>query len=65
MTINTFDKNMLYYIVKDNISYFVNPEGHGVILLVYSVLLTKSLNNIIADMDMQDNSLLTEHGYAS
>ncbi len=33
--------------------------------MVYSVLLTKGLNNIRSDMDVEDNSLLTEHGYAS
>ena len=65
LQINTYDKNILFNIVKDNISYFVNADGHGVILLVYSVILTKGLRNVISDMDMQDNSLLTEHGYAS
>jgi hypothetical protein len=43
----------------------VTPDGHGVVLLVYSILLTKGLLNIVNDMDMKDNSLLTEHGYAS
>eukprot|EP00347_Sterkiella_histriomuscorum_P020281 403338405 len=65
LVINTSDKNILYNIVKDNISYFVNAEGHGVILLVYSVIMTKGIQNIINDMDMKDNCLLTEHGYAS
>lgn len=35
------------------------------VLLVYSIILTKGIQNIIDDMDVQDNSLLTEHGYAS
>ena len=43
----------------------MNAEGHGVILLVYSVILTKGIQNIINDMDMKDNCLLTEHGYSS
>lgn len=29
------------------------------------MILTKGINNIYDDMDMRDNSLLTEHGYAS
>lgn len=33
--------------------------------MVYSVILTRGLQNIIEDMDIKDNSLLTEHGYAS
>ena len=35
------------------------------VLLVYSVLLTKGINSIRDDMDIRDNSLLTEHGYAA
>ncbi len=41
------------------------PDGHGCILLVYSIILTRGINNILSDMDMRENSLLTEHGYAS
>ncbi len=33
--------------------------------MVYSVILTRGLQNILEDMDMKENSLLTEHGYAS
>ena len=51
--------------MKDNIGYYTSAEGHGAILLVYSIILTKGIQNIIEDMDMPDNSLLTEHGYAS
>jgi len=29
------------------------------------VILTRGLQNILEDMDMKENSLLTEHGYAS
>ena len=32
---------------------------------MYSIILTKGLQNIIGDMDVADTSLLTEHGYAS
>ena len=56
---------MVFNAVKENISYFINPDGHGAILLVYSVILSRGIQNILGDMDMQDNSLLTEHGYAS
>jgi hypothetical protein len=30
----------------------MSNDGHGVVLLVYSVILTKGIKNIIADMDM-------------
>jgi hypothetical protein len=65
LLIKTHDKKLLFDIVKDNINYFASADGHGVILLVYSVILTKGLDNIKSDMDIQDNALLTEHGYAS
>jgi hypothetical protein len=55
----------IFELVRDNIGYFVAADGHGVILLVYSVILTKGIENIYNDMDMKENSLLTEHGYAS
>jgi len=37
----------------------------GVILLVYSVILTRGIQNIQSDMDMEGCTLLNEHGYAS
>jgi hypothetical protein len=55
----------VFHAVKDNINYFIQPEGHGVVLLVYSIILTRGLQDILTDMDMKENSLLTEHGYAS
>lgn len=51
--------------MKENLSYFTQPEGHGAILLVYSVILSRGIKNVFDDMDMRENSLLTEHGYAS
>jgi hypothetical protein len=65
LIINTYDPKSIFHIVKDNLNYYTQPDGNGVILLVYSVILTKGIQNIINDMDMKENSLLTEHGYAS
>jgi len=50
--IKTHDKKILFDIVKDNINYFASADGHGVILLVYSVILTKGMDNIRLDMDV-------------
>lgn len=36
----------------------------GVILLVYSVILTKGMSNIREEMDLEGNTLINEHGYA-
>lgn len=35
------------------------------ILLVYSVILTRGISNIQKDMDLEGGTLLNEHGYAS
>jgi hypothetical protein len=43
----------------------MTPDGHGCVLLVYSIILTRGIENILNDMDMRENALLTEHGYAS
>ena len=59
------DPKMLYYLVKDNLGYFIQPDGHGIVLLVYSIILTKGIDNILNDIDIKENSLLTEHGYAA
>ena len=61
----TDDSNQIFYAVKDIINYFSKSDGHGAILLVYSIILTRGIGNIYEDIDMKDNSLLTEHGYAS
>lgn len=44
---------------------FNQANCQGVILLVYSAILTRGVQNIINDMDMAGNTLLNEHGYAS
>ena len=47
------------------LNLFSQPDGQGVILLVYSVILTRTIAKIREDMDLQDSTLLNEHGYAS
>lgn len=44
---------------------YVEPKGQGVIVLVYSVILTRGLQELAADMDMPDCALINEYGYAS
>ncbi len=61
----TSDPHIVFYAIKENINYFIQQDGHGAVLLVYSIILTRGISNVITDMDMPENSLLTEHGYAS
>ena len=44
-------------------SLFNVSDCQGVILLVYSCIFTRGIANIQSDMDLQDGTLLNEHGY--
>jgi len=59
------DYPMIYNLVKMYLSLFNCKDSQGVILLVYSCILTRGPNKIKDDMDLQDSTLLNEHGYAS
>jgi|LauGreDrversion4_2_1035121.scaffolds.fasta_scaffold2510668_1 hypothetical protein len=65
MIVSYSDPTIVFNALKENIGSYLSPDGHGCILLVYSVILTRGIDNILIDMDMRENSLLTEHGYAS
>jgi len=56
---------MLFNLVMMYLSLFTHSTGQGVILLVYSVILTRGISNVRSDMDLESNTLLNEHGYAS
>ena len=56
---------MIFNLVKCYLNLFSQADSQGVILLVYSVILTRGIQNIKGDMDLQGNTLLNEHGYAS
>ena len=44
---------------------FLSEVGPGVVCLVYSVILTKGVQELAADMDMEGIVLINEYGYAS
>ena len=50
--------------VLSNIGSFVDPAGPGVVCLVYSVILSKGVEQMEADFDYEI-SLINEYGYAS
>ena len=52
-------------VIKSQIRMFVEQKGIGVILVVYSVILTRGIAELAADMDMPDCALINEYGYAS
>ena len=61
------DVGLIYNLVKMYLSLFTaqGNDCHGVIMLVYSVILTRGIANVRSDMDLEGSTLLNEHGYAS
>ena len=51
--------------IKRQIRIFVEQKGQGVILVVYSVILTRGIAESAADKDMPDCALINKYGYAS
>ena len=56
---------LLHAVIKQHASAFDRPDCQGVILLVYSVILSRGVERIRSDMDMAGCTLINEHGYAS
>jgi ubiquitin carboxyl-terminal hydrolase MINDY-3/4 len=59
------DISIVYNLVKTYLSVFNHADCQGVILLVYSCILTRGVKLIQSDMDLEGGTLLNEHGYAS
>jgi len=57
--------SFIYGLVKMYLGLFNQEDCQGVILLVYSAILTRGIDRITSDMDLTTNTLLNEHGYAS
>lgn len=52
------DYQAILGLVKMYLNLFSQADGQGVILLVYSVVLTRGIANVRADMDLADSTLL-------
>lgn len=50
--------------ILSNLGTFVEEKGHGVVCLVYSVMLSKGIEQMEADFDFEIG-LINEYGYAS
>lgn len=57
--------NDLQHALRTNIASFTERSGCGVLLLVYSVILTRGVSNVRSDMDVSDSTLLAPHKYCS
>lgn len=49
---------LIYNFVKMYLGLFSQADSQGVILLVYSVIMTRTVDNIRQDMDLEDSTLL-------
>jgi hypothetical protein len=58
------DWTTVYDYIRHFKAIFTNKDGNGVPLLVYSVILTKGIEVIKSEMDIEGSKLTTEHGYA-
>lgn len=59
------DYPVVFNLIKMYLNLFTQSDGQGIILLVYSVILTRGIDKIKSDMDLEGSTLLNEHGYAS
>eukprot|EP00164_Ancoracysta_twista_P004666 GFYU01006311.1.p1 GENE.GFYU01006311.1~~GFYU01006311.1.p1 ORF type:complete len:793 (+),score=164.15 GFYU01006311.1:341-2719(+) len=51
--------------ISSKVSMFTDPYGPGVILMVFSMMLTRGIDNIKGDMDDPNASLIGEFGYCT
>ncbi len=52
-------------IFKASLACYTDRGGWGILLLLYSVLLSHGLGNVRADMDEPSNALMGMHGYCT
>jgi hypothetical protein len=58
-------KSSLEQFTRENISQFENSSGKGVILFLYSALLSRGLKQVCEDMDESGHQLMGRHGYCN
>ncbi|KAJ7319204.1 hypothetical protein OS493_036367 [Desmophyllum pertusum] len=55
----------LHSFLSQNITQFESDKSSGCILLLYSVILSRSIQTVISDMDEPTNTLMGAHGYCT
>lgn len=51
LTLMKADREMVFGMVLGNLAEFTEEEGNGVILFLYSLILTKGIDHIVNEMD--------------
>lgn len=55
----------LHSFLSQNITQFESDKSSGCILLLYSAILSRSIQKVISDMDEPTNTLMGAHGYCT
>ncbi|GMH59338.1 hypothetical protein TL16_g02808 [Triparma laevis f. inornata] len=66
--VTCFNYEDCYQTVKDNLSTFMKKDGAGVILLCYSCILSREIEQVVKDMDSAEGivpRMIGNHGYAN
>ncbi|GMH99785.1 hypothetical protein TrST_g1782 [Triparma strigata] len=66
--VTCFNYEDCYQTVKDNLSTFMKKDGAGVILLCYSCILSRTIDQVVKDMDSAEGivpRMIGNHGYAN
>ncbi|GIL67924.1 hypothetical protein Vafri_21194 [Volvox africanus] len=58
-------KEALLDLVRSSLSVLMSEDGWGVVLLVMSLVISRGVDNVRADMDEPGNSLMGMHGYCT
>jgi len=66
ISIYTFrQKDEVKQFLTNHIAPFCQPRGHGVVLFLYSILLSRGIDRVRQDMDLEGNTLIGSHGYCT
>eukprot|EP00899_Mesostigma_viride_P020195 jgi/Mesvir1/28177/Mv04737-RA.3 len=52
-------------LIAAHVHQFMDPQGHGILLLLTSLILTRGISTVVEDMDDPNNALMGAHGYCT
>eukprot|EP00873_Tetraselmis_striata_P042396 jgi/Tetstr1/462660/TSEL_000688.t1 len=58
-------RDMLNEAILGNMAQLAEEDGYGLILFLFSLLLTRGIDAVRGDMDVADTSLMAAHGYCT
>jgi len=58
-------RDLLTEAIMASIRQFMEEDGYGLILFLFSLMLTRGISSVREDMDVPDNSMMAAHGYCT